>query len=72
MYSDFLPGDMVTLTPSVGSTDLPLADEHRGRIAVFIRYVKPHYYARIAFYGDAKGHTYLVHPESMTLHHRAA
>lgn len=65
--TQFKRGSIVQMGNPVGPQDAEIAKMKMGRCATFIEYTRPHLYARIAFYGDAKGLDYLVHPESLTL-----
>lgn len=55
---------LITRVP-VGAEDERICNMHVGQCAVFIEYTGPHGFARIAWYGDRKGLTYLMHPESL-------
>ena len=72
----FKPGDMVTFGEPAGEMDKNIAAMKCGRMAAFIGYtdpyITPYLYARVSFHGDAKGLEYLVHPESLILHYKAA
>ena len=60
-------GTVVKLTNPQGVEDKTIATAKGDRCAVYFETTLPHGYARIAFYGDAKGLTYLVHPESLEI-----
>lgn len=47
------------------------ADAKGDRCAVVLERTAPHGYLRIEFYGDAKGHSSLVHPESLVMVHQS-
>lgn len=65
-------GDMVRMSSNaVDTQDREIARIHSDRLAVMMGFTKPHAYAEIAFYGDAKGFTYIVHPESLELVRRS-
>lgn len=63
--TDFQHGDMVR-----GSRQHGLDSAYFDRIGVFVGY-SPSGYARVKFYGDnSLEMPFLIHPESLTLHHR--
>lgn len=63
----FMRGQIVSMKTPVSLEDKRIAAMKMGRSAAFIEYTKPHGFARVTFYGDAKGLTYLVHPESLAV-----
>ncbi len=64
--TDFEHGDMV-----IGSRKVGLDSQYFDRIGVFVGY-SPHGYARVRLYGNNQLESpLLIHPESLSLHHRA-
>lgn len=57
-------GQMLTLATPQGAEDKRIAAMKMDRYGVFIELTK-NGYARIAFFGDSTGLSYLVHPESL-------
>jgi len=60
-------GDVVKFGRPIGQADKEMADAKGDRCAVVLGRTAPHGYLRIEFYGDATGHSCLVHPESLVM-----
>lgn len=64
-------GDVVKFGRPIGQADKEMFGVKGDRCAVVLERTAPHGYLRIEFYGDAKGHSCLVHPESLVMVHQS-